>query len=183
MEQETLNLIAELLKNQLRLNLQKIQPARTYDGRPKPVSGNYFSPLSNKINTSTLYASIENAVFWATNFDDQIPRLIIDFEYVGVDYWKNVEYGRRPGLKFPPVDAIRSWVQSKPALSVPTLSIEQRTYLAGRSIATYGIAPSYFIRDAINNSLEPIQTYLGEAAAQYFQKVIEDKLIIIQGEQ
>jgi hypothetical protein len=122
MEQETLNLIAELVKNELRFNLMKVRPVRDYYGNKKPNSGLFPNPLSNKNNTGTLYASIESAVFWATNFDDGEPRLIIDFDYVGADYWKNVEYGRRPGLTVPPVDVIRSWVQSKPALSSPLIS-------------------------------------------------------------
>lgn len=62
------------------------------------------------------------------------------------EYWKYVEYGRKPG-KFPPPDKIREWVEIKPVIPRPMKNgklptIEQLTYLIGRKIAIKGIPPS-----------------------------------------
>lgn len=64
------------------------------------------------------------------------------------DYWKYVEYGRQPG-KFPPLDAIKQWIQIKPVIpdartgKIPT--IEQLTYLISRSIALNGIPAKNYL--------------------------------------
>lgn len=62
------------------------------------------------------------------------------------DYWKYVEYGRRPG-KFPPPDKILEWIRVKPVLPRPLANgklptDKQLAYLIGRKIAREGIAPT-----------------------------------------
>lgn len=62
------------------------------------------------------------------------------------EYWKYVEYGRKPG-KFPPPDKIREWVEIKPVIPRPMKNgklptVEQLSYLIGRKIAIKGIPPS-----------------------------------------
>lgn len=59
------------------------------------------------------------------------------------DYWKYVEKGRKPG-KFPPVDAILSWIRIKPVLPRPMNGLKapsenQLAFLIGRKIARDGI--------------------------------------------
>lgn len=75
-----------------------------------------------------------------------------------VDYARFVHYGRGPG-RFPPVDAIRGWVERKGltiAGSGAPLETQQRqlTYLIGRKIATEGIDPSPFIDDLPIDEIE-----------------------------
>lgn len=67
------------------------------------------------------------------------------------DYWKYVEYGRKPG-KFPPPNAIRRWVEIKPVIPRPMANgklptIKQLTYLISRKIAEEGITPTYALRN------------------------------------
>ena len=67
------------------------------------------------------------------------------------DYWKYVEYGRKPG-KFPPPNAIRRWVEIKPVIPRPMANgklptINQLTYLISRKIAEEGITPTYALRN------------------------------------
>lgn len=62
------------------------------------------------------------------------------------EYWKYVEYGRKPG-KFPPPDKIREWVEIKPVIPRPMKNgklptVEQLSYLIGRKIAIKGIPPT-----------------------------------------
>ena len=72
------------------------------------------------------------------------------------DYWKYVEYGRKPG-KCPPPSAIRKWIEIKPVLprpmkngKLPTLN--QLTYLISRKIGEEGIRP----RNILEKTLEDI---------------------------
>lgn len=57
------------------------------------------------------------------------------------DYWKYVEYGRRPG-KRPPMDAIRNWIKVKPIVpdpingKIPTTN--QLAFLISRKIGMEG---------------------------------------------
>ncbi|MBR3591012.1 MAG: hypothetical protein IKK89_04660 [Alistipes sp.] len=96
------------------------------------------------------------------------------------DYWKYVEHGRRAG-KFPPIDAIRKWIEVKPILPRPNSNgrlptTNQLVYLIGRKIAQKGIPPTPALAlsvegvyqqmlVAISNALSKD---LGERVAQVF---------------
>ena len=88
------------------------------------------------------------------------------------DYWKYVEYGRRPG-KMPPVSAIENWINVKQIIPhsmtlksgktvIPT--IPQLSFLIARSIGRRGIAP------------KPLFQKSFEAAKQQFMQVIKDAI-------
>lgn len=112
------------------------------------VSTSYKNSLSkkNKIATGDLYnhtyeVEINNGHYIVYL---NLPR-----------YWEAVEYGRSPG-KFPPVDAIRKWIEVKPLVpesrgydKVP--SVEQLAYLISRSIANNGIPASNVLEEALND--------------------------------
>lgn len=70
------------------------------------------------------------------------------------DYWKYVEYGRKPG-KFPPLDKIRQWIKVKPVLPHPGKngkipSENTLAYLLARKIATKGIKGTHTLEDTID---------------------------------
>lgn len=69
------------------------------------------------------------------------------------DYWKYVEYGRRPG-KFPPVDKILNWIRIKPVLPRPINGAKpptepQLAFLISRKIAREGIQPGNQFTEAL----------------------------------
>lgn len=68
------------------------------------------------------------------------------------DYWRYVEYGRKPG-KFPPIKSIREWIDIKPVLPRPyngkLPTKDQLAFLIARKIATKGIKPKYILRNTI----------------------------------
>lgn len=70
-----------------------------------------------------------------------------------VEYAQWVDQGRSPNSKFPPVQAIRGWVQRKGLRTDSSSSLEQQqrslAYLIGRKIARDGIPPTNFIDNAI----------------------------------
>lgn len=57
------------------------------------------------------------------------------------DYWKYVEYGRRPG-KRPPIDAIEQWIKVKPIIPDPingrVPTTKQLAFLISRKIGMEG---------------------------------------------
>lgn len=97
------------------------------------------------------------------------------------DYWKYVEKGRRPG-KFPPVNAILSWIRVKPVLPTPNAdgslpTPEQLAFLIGRSIAKNGIQPTNALSDAIKevrstDYIMRIREALREDIGEYYWRVI-----------
>ena len=66
-------------------------------------------------------------------------RLMVSFNLE--DYWKYVEYGRRPG-KRPPTDAIEQWIKVKPIIPDPingrVPTTKQLAFLISRKIGMEG---------------------------------------------
>lgn len=81
------------------------------------------------LNTGAARSSINYQ--FLSPFPNLVGSVGSPLEYVPV-----IEYGRKPGGKFPPVDAIRLWVKRK--LGVPEKEIDSVAFLVGRHIAKYG---------------------------------------------
>lgn len=90
--------------------------------------------------------------------------------------WKWVEYGRKPGGKFPPKQAILNWMKVRNILprGPKPISVDQLAFLIQRKIAVKGIAP----RPALHNAAEEIvDEFVNEVYRQfdkYLQESIED---------
>ncbi len=94
-------------------------------------------------------------------------RVIIELE----EYWKNVEYGRAPGT-WPPVDAIRAWIDSRPVIPRPYKLKNGKTYvpdqkqlafLIGRKIAEKGIPARPYLKQVKEELEEEFAEELMEA--------------------
>jgi len=103
----------------------------------------------------------------SVRFKVNVAGQICYFELYLADYWKYVEYGRKPG-KMPPVNAILTWMGYKrigsyitgkgknPAVGKKSILAtnlrEQRSiaYLIARKIAKRGIKPTGFFSRAFN---------------------------------
>ena len=126
---------------------------------------NYKSQLeAEQMNNGELYRTISYSVSTGTG------GWVISVSLA--DYWKYVEYGRRPG-KMPPVSAIEHWINVKQIIPhsmtlksgktvIPT--IPQLSFLIARSIGRRGIAP------------KPLFQKSFEAAKQQFMQVIKDAI-------
>ena len=101
------------------------------------------------------------------------------------DYWYFVDEGRKPG-RFPPVNKIRQWILDKPVAwnpvngRIPTL--EQKTYLIGRSIAEKGIAGTNFTELAENKTLNEALDKFGEAFADQIQDFLDQRIFVGQSQ-
>lgn len=87
-----------------------------------------------------------------------------------LDYWKHIEYGRKPG-KFPPPNAILNWVKTKPVTPrpyqlangktvIPTQ--QQLAFLIGRKIAREGIKPRTYLQESIDELQDLVDTIVNE---------------------
>lgn len=115
----------------------------------------------NKIATGELL----NSVDYVIEKNDRAISVSLKLE----DYWKWVEEGRKPG-KFPPPDAILSWLRVKPIIPdertgrIP--DERQLAYLIGRKIATEGIEPGYQLRDTKERLFREFENRIEEAITQ-----------------
>ena len=127
---------------------------------------NYKSQLeAEQMNNGELYRTISYSV--STGNSGWVISVSL------ADYWKYIEYGRRPG-KMPPVSAIENWINVKQIIPhsmtlksgktvIPT--IPQLSFLIARSIGRRGITP------------KPLFQKSFEAAKQQFMQVIKDAIL------
>ena len=132
----------------------------------KFIVTNYKSQLeAEKMNNGELYRNIKYSVSTGTG------GWVISVSLA--DYWKYIEYGRRPG-KMPPLEVIEKWIDVKQIKShsmtlksgktvIPTTP--QLSFLIARSIGRRGIAPKPLFKNSF------------EAAKQQFMQVIEDAIV------
>ena len=126
---------------------------------------NYKSQLeAEQMNNGELYRTISYSV--STGNSGWVISVSL------ADYWRYVEYGRRPG-KMPPVSAIENWIKVKQIIPhsmtlksgktvIPT--IPQLSFLIARSIGRRGIAPKPLFKNSF------------EAAKKQFIQVIKDAI-------
>lgn len=86
----------------------------------------YMSAISDSNHSATGNLALNQQ--YRINFDGQYFTITLLLE----DYWKYLEYGRRAGRGFPPIDAIRKWIRVKPVLPRP-MEISQEQ--ANRNLA------------------------------------------------
>lgn len=93
------------------------------------------------------------------------------------DYWRYVEYGRKPG-KMPPMSAIEKWIRIKPIAPraydgkrVP--SVKSLAFLIARKIGLEGIKPKPIFKSTMEGLLSSFDRALAEAVAQDVEKSID----------
>ena len=91
------------------------------------------------------------------------------------EYWKYVENGRKSG-KFPPISAIKEWVNVKRVIPRPyngKLPTEnQLAFLIARSISKNGIRPKPFFNDTLDDAMNDFENGLEDA----FTKDVENEM-------
>lgn len=99
------------------------------------------------------------------------------------EYWKFVEYGRKPG-KFPPPSAILKWIEVKPVIPRPDdkgriPKPQTLAFLIGRKIATEGIKPT----PVLQTTVEELNNTFLERIREALKQDIGDALAIITTKQ
>lgn len=95
----------------------------------KKVTGNLFNSIQVKVNMMGDTYNIELNM---------------------ADYWEYVDKGRKPG-KQPPVNSILKWVRSKPSFGGVGKRPESVAFGIAKNIGKFGIKPSNFYSDVIND--------------------------------
>lgn len=91
-------------------------------------------------------------------------------------YWKYVEYGRRPG-KFPPPQALLSWIKMKPIIPRPINGLKapsenQLSFLIGRKIAKEGIKAGNQFNEALDITWKRWEARISQAISEDLQYAI-----------
>ena len=85
------------------------------------------------------------------------------------EYWKNISYGRKPGSRMPPVEAIEKWITVKKIIPRPLIlpnkksiipTVKQLAFIIARSIAKKGIPQRPFMRQTIAETIETFKEKL-----------------------
>jgi hypothetical protein len=84
---------------------------------------------------------------------------------IALDYFKNVNDGRKPGSKPPPIKAIIPWIESK-GIKIGKNTIEQSAFIIARSIGIKGIQPLNMKQNVINNIINTRTQILEQAYTQ-----------------
>lgn len=92
------------------------------------------------------------------------------------NYWKYVEYGRKPG-KFPPPKKILNWVKVKKILPKPIKGIKptekQLAFLISRKIARDGIKPGNQFSEALNLVCTKYEKIISDAITKDLSETID----------
>jgi hypothetical protein len=109
--------------------------------------------INSNINaTSELY----NTLSFEVSSNEQAYLI----KFYALDYWKNIEYGRKPG-KFPNIGAIQKWIEIKPIIPKPYKgkipTPKQLSYIISRSIAKKGIPAKNVLNNTLNEVMK-VQT-------------------------
>ena len=125
--------------------------------------------LNDAIASNTLYKSVTYIVENGNNSFE--VKLSLE------DYWKYIENGRKPG-KFPPISAIKRWIEIKPVLPRPMANGQlpttaQLAYLIYRKIGLEGIKPRPILQKSIDDVFEVMREFLEEALAKDIQEEFE----------
>jgi hypothetical protein len=110
------------------------------------ITNRYKSKIKDKAFAS---GKLYNSIDYKLEYTPDNIKII----FLAEDYWINVERGRAPNSKMPPVDKIKKWIIARGIGYKPGLE-----YKISRSIAKKGIKPKPFLRE----TLSEIQNYNNE---------------------
>lgn len=124
------------------------------------------------------------------NASGTLSNFTTEYEYDGqhfivyfnlVDYWKYAENGRGPG-RFPPIDAIKQWIQVKPVNPVPDArgkvpSVNQLAFLIARKIANEGTQGKHSLTKAmLSTEIDPIIENIKSILVEQIKQEIIDTI-------
>jgi hypothetical protein len=166
----------ELLESNIKQALMKPYYVKSYNGAGKTIGGNQIISPSIS-NTGNLASQIQVKI---DSFDDGVA-LYVDFGSAD-NYAYFVEYGRRPG-KYAPFSVIDKWMLQRGLSGTRDkkgrfIKRKALRFLINRSIKQHGYSGRYFLKTAVDKSLESILEKYGEVAEQFIIDYFESTGII-----
>jgi hypothetical protein len=122
-------------------------------------------------------------VEWVVDFEQGDPLLQVTFDTNPSFLSEMIDTGRKPSLSYPPLSAIKRWIVQKPVLwrdkkgRFKRQSLDSKAFLIARSIKEKGYRGINFMTKAEESVVAQLTELGEEAAAQYFQKLIDDGLV------
>ena len=94
-----------------------------------------------------------------------------------LEYWKYIENGRKAG-KWPPISAIKRWIEVKPVLPRPMANgklptNDQLAYLIARKIGLEGITPQPILKQSVDSVMDVMMEFIEEALAKDIQAELD----------
>ena len=130
--------------------------------------------ILNDVNASD---NLYNSVKYIIDYGDSKFTLSLSL----ADYYYYVENGRKAG-KWPPIDAIKKWIEVKPVLPTPMdngklPTTNQLAFLISRKIGIEGIKPRPILSESIDNVWSVFEEFLTEALSKDIEDNI-DKIMV-----
>lgn len=125
-----------------------------------------------KLKANGVYAT--GKLFNSIDFKLTVKEGEIDLSFVALDYWINIEEGRKPNSKMPRVDEIRKWMITRGIPDKPGVA-----FVIARSIGKKGIKPNPFLRETrveIQELVPSIKIALEKDLDSYMDKNIKGKV-------
>lgn len=101
-----------------------------------------------------------------------------DTEAVGyltlAPHWKNVETGRKPGLKPPPVSVIQKWIEDRRIKPRDNISKKSLAYLIARGIGRNGIPATNMLQTIAREVTAKHRENIETAGTEALLSVLED---------
>lgn len=126
----------------------------------------------SKLKANGVYAT--GKLFNSINYKLTVKDDEIELYFTALDYWINIEEGRKPNSKMPPVDVIKKWMITRGIPNKPGVA-----FVIARSIGKKGIKPNPFLRETRIEikELEPeIKIALEKDLDSYMDKNIKGKI-------
>ena len=135
-----------------------------------------YNDRISEYSSGKLYKTIDYTI--TSNTDSYLVTINLE------EYWKYISYGRKPGSRMPPVEAIENWIKVRKILPRPiTLksgkqrvpTVQQLAYVIARSIAKKGIKARPFMRESIEDTMRDFQSKLTAAVRDDVLENLEQK--------
>lgn len=119
---------------------------------------------------------LEDNIGYEIEADETRFRVFLNLE----EYWKYVEYGRRPGAKWPPRKAIEEWIRVKPVIPrvINGIKPTERSlaFLIARKIGRDGIKATNALSGAVEVAKKDFNDYIGDAILQDVEDYVRNTL-------
>lgn len=126
----------------------------------------------SKLKANGVYAT--GKLFNSIDFKLTVKEGEIDLSFVALDYWINIEEGRKPNSKMPKVEEIRKWMITRGIPDKPGVA-----FVIARSIAKKGVKPNPFLRETrieIQELVPSIKLALEKDLDNYMENNIKNKI-------
>ena len=126
----------------------------------------------SKLKANGVYAT--GKLFDNVNFKLTVKESEMELYFTALDYWINIEEGRKANSKMPPVDVIKKWMVARGIPDKPGVA-----FVIARSIGKKGTKPNPFLRETkveIQELVPSIKIALEKDLDSYMDKNIKGRI-------